>query len=126
MAQTVTNSSRSHCFTNLQPESLYRISVHSVLGAAEGAAVSILHPTGLVRHAFKYGFLFSVCNLKLGPSYFLFAHSSTFLCCCALLLGKLDVDFFFAKRVVVIYVCFTFSHNSGQNSSPAPQVPHPQ
>lgn len=48
MAQTVTNSSSSHCFMNLEPERLYRISVHSLLGTAEGAAVSILHPTGLI------------------------------------------------------------------------------
>lgn len=47
MAQTVTNSSTSQCFMNLEPESLYRISVHSLLGATEGAAVAILHPTGL-------------------------------------------------------------------------------
>ncbi|XP_028264962.1 collagen alpha-1(XX) chain isoform X2 [Parambassis ranga] len=38
-------SSSSHCFTDLEPETLYRISVHSILGSAEGAAVSILHPT---------------------------------------------------------------------------------
>lgn len=47
MAQTETGSSSSHCFVNLEPDSLYRISVRSLLGAAEGAAVSILHPTGL-------------------------------------------------------------------------------
>ncbi|XP_029363195.1 collagen alpha-1(XX) chain [Echeneis naucrates] len=43
--ETVDESSSSHCFTDLQPETLYRISVHSLLGSAEGAAVSILHPT---------------------------------------------------------------------------------
>ncbi|XP_034001045.1 collagen alpha-1(XX) chain [Trematomus bernacchii] len=41
----VAESSSSHCFTGLEPETLYRISVHSLLGSAEGAAVSILHPT---------------------------------------------------------------------------------
>lgn len=44
----VDDSSSSHCFTNLEPETLYRISLHSLLGSAEGAAVSILHPTGLI------------------------------------------------------------------------------
>ncbi|XP_053280242.1 collagen alpha-1(XX) chain isoform X2 [Pleuronectes platessa] len=43
--ESVDESSSSHCFTDLEPESLYRISVHSLLGSAEGAAVSILHPT---------------------------------------------------------------------------------
>ncbi|KAM9855334.1 collagen alpha-1(XX) chain-like [Aulostomus maculatus] len=43
--ESVDESSSSHCFTDLQPETLYRISVHSLLGSAEGAAVSILHPT---------------------------------------------------------------------------------
>ncbi|XP_029292191.1 collagen alpha-1(XX) chain-like [Cottoperca gobio] len=43
--ETVDESSSSHCFTDLEPETLYRISVHSLLGSAEGAAVSILHPT---------------------------------------------------------------------------------
>nr|XP_015824229.2 collagen alpha-1(XX) chain isoform X1 [Nothobranchius furzeri] len=38
-------SSSSFCFTDLEPETLYRISVQSLLGSAEGAAVSILHPT---------------------------------------------------------------------------------
>ncbi|XP_048872828.1 collagen alpha-1(XIV) chain isoform X3 [Brienomyrus brachyistius] len=38
-------SSSSHCFSNLQPESMYRISVHSRLGTIEGAAVTILHST---------------------------------------------------------------------------------
>uniref|UniRef100_A0A3Q4HZW5 Collagen alpha-1(XIV) chain-like n=1 Tax=Neolamprologus brichardi TaxID=32507 RepID=A0A3Q4HZW5_NEOBR len=45
--EVVSKSSRSHCFTDLEPETLYRISVHSLLGSAEGPAVSILHPTGL-------------------------------------------------------------------------------
>ncbi|KAM8863642.1 collagen alpha-1(XX) chain-like isoform 2-T2 [Spinachia spinachia] len=43
--EAVDESSSSHCFTDLEPETLYRISVHSLLGSAEGAAVSILHPT---------------------------------------------------------------------------------
>ncbi|KAM7404239.1 hypothetical protein PAMP_011606 [Pampus punctatissimus] len=43
--ETVDESSSSHCFIDLEPETLYRISVHSLLGSAEGAAVSILHPT---------------------------------------------------------------------------------
>ncbi|XP_068194637.1 collagen alpha-1(XX) chain isoform X2 [Antennarius striatus] len=42
---TVDESSSSHCFTDLEPETLYRISVHSLLGSAEGPAVSVLHPT---------------------------------------------------------------------------------
>ncbi|XP_028308254.1 collagen alpha-1(XX) chain isoform X2 [Gouania willdenowi] len=43
--EIVDDSSSSHCFTALHPATLYRISVHSLLGSAEGAAVSILHPT---------------------------------------------------------------------------------
>uniref|UniRef100_A0AAQ6ID77 Solute carrier family 35 member C2 n=1 Tax=Anabas testudineus TaxID=64144 RepID=A0AAQ6ID77_ANATE len=43
--ELVDDSSSSHCFTDLEPETLYRISLHSLLGSAEGAAVSILHPT---------------------------------------------------------------------------------
>ncbi|KAK5923188.1 hypothetical protein CgunFtcFv8_000181, partial [Champsocephalus gunnari] len=43
--EAVAESSSSHCFTDLEPETLYRISVHSLLSSAEGAAVSILHPT---------------------------------------------------------------------------------
>lgn len=43
--EIVDESSSSHCFTDLEPETLYRISVHSLLGSAEGTAVSILHPT---------------------------------------------------------------------------------
>ncbi|XP_072222728.1 collagen alpha-1(XX) chain [Leuresthes tenuis] len=43
--EAVDESSSSHCFIDLEPETLYRISVHSLLGSAEGAAVSILHPT---------------------------------------------------------------------------------
>ncbi|KAM9351295.1 collagen alpha-1(XX) chain-like [Symphorus nematophorus] len=43
--EAVDESSSSHCFADLEPETLYRISVHSLLGSAEGAAVSILHPT---------------------------------------------------------------------------------
>ncbi|XP_035501675.2 collagen alpha-1(XX) chain isoform X5 [Scophthalmus maximus] len=43
--ERVDESSSSHCFTDLEPETLYRISVHSLLSSAEGAAVSILHPT---------------------------------------------------------------------------------
>ncbi len=38
--------SSSHCFSELQPETVYRISVHSRVGTIEGAAVTILHPTG--------------------------------------------------------------------------------
>ncbi|XP_072569190.1 collagen alpha-1(XX) chain isoform X2 [Paramormyrops kingsleyae] len=38
-------SSSSHCFSNLQPESMYRISIHSRLGTIEGTAVTILHST---------------------------------------------------------------------------------
>ncbi|XP_072315739.1 collagen alpha-1(XIV) chain, partial [Eucyclogobius newberryi] len=38
-------SKNSHCFSALTPESLYRISVYCTLGPAEGAAVTILHPT---------------------------------------------------------------------------------
>ncbi|KAM9785483.1 collagen alpha-1(XX) chain-like [Neosynchiropus ocellatus] len=43
--EIVDETSSSHCFTDLQPETLHRISVHSLLGSAEGAAVTILHPT---------------------------------------------------------------------------------
>nr|XP_043893593.1 collagen alpha-1(XX) chain [Solea senegalensis] len=43
--ESVDESSSSHCFTELEPETLYRISVHSLLGSVEGTAVSILHPT---------------------------------------------------------------------------------
>ncbi|PWA32888.1 hypothetical protein CCH79_00016431, partial [Gambusia affinis] len=43
--ETVNESTNSYCFNHLEPETLYRISVHSLLGSAEGAAVSILHPT---------------------------------------------------------------------------------
>ncbi|XP_021329303.2 solute carrier family 35 member C2 isoform X3 [Danio rerio] len=43
--EMVDASSSSHCFSELQPETVYRISVHSRLGAVEGAAVTILHPT---------------------------------------------------------------------------------
>ncbi len=39
-------ASSSHCFSELQPETVYRISVHSRVGTVEGAAVTILHPTG--------------------------------------------------------------------------------
>uniref|UniRef100_A0A8C1QPQ1 Collagen alpha-1(XX) chain n=1 Tax=Cyprinus carpio TaxID=7962 RepID=A0A8C1QPQ1_CYPCA len=38
-------ASSSHCFSELQPETVYRISVHSRVGTVEGAAVTILHPT---------------------------------------------------------------------------------
>ncbi|XP_051517318.1 collagen alpha-1(XX) chain-like [Myxocyprinus asiaticus] len=38
-------TSSSHCFLELQPETVYRISVYSRLGTVEGAAVTILHPT---------------------------------------------------------------------------------
>ncbi|XP_016138629.1 collagen alpha-1(XX) chain [Sinocyclocheilus grahami] len=38
-------ASSSHCFSELQPETIYRISVHSHLGTVEGPAVTILHPT---------------------------------------------------------------------------------
>ncbi|XP_056155913.1 collagen alpha-1(XX) chain [Lampris incognitus] len=43
----VDESSSSHCFTDLEPETVYRISVHARLGSAEGTAVSILHPTAV-------------------------------------------------------------------------------
>ncbi|KAG7472303.1 hypothetical protein MATL_G00107490 [Megalops atlanticus] len=43
--QIVDASSNSHCFSDLQPETVYRISVHSRLDTAEGAAVTILHST---------------------------------------------------------------------------------
>ncbi|KAM8829510.1 collagen alpha-1(XX) chain-like [Synchiropus picturatus] len=43
--EIVDETSSSHCFSDLQPETLHRISVHSLLGSAEGAAVTILHPT---------------------------------------------------------------------------------
>ncbi|XP_028849272.1 solute carrier family 35 member C2 [Denticeps clupeoides] len=43
--ELVDASSSSFCFSELQPETVYRISVHSRLGTAEGAAVTILHPT---------------------------------------------------------------------------------
>ena len=44
--QQVDEAGSSLCFSELEPETLYRISVHSRLGATEGTAVSILHPTG--------------------------------------------------------------------------------
>lgn len=49
--ETVDSTSSSHCFYELQPETVYRISVHSRLRAVESTAVTILHPTGrtLVR-----------------------------------------------------------------------------
>ncbi|MEQ2272521.1 hypothetical protein XENORESO_018866 [Xenotaenia resolanae] len=47
--ETVNESTSSYCFNSLEPETLYRISVHSLLGSAEGAAVSILHPTAPAR-----------------------------------------------------------------------------
>ncbi|KAI4901523.1 hypothetical protein NFI96_033440 [Prochilodus magdalenae] len=43
--ETVDSSSSSHCFSELQPETVYRLSVHSRLGTVESAAVTILHPT---------------------------------------------------------------------------------
>ncbi|KAI5612327.1 collagen alpha-1(XX) chain-like isoform X2, partial [Silurus asotus] len=43
--ETVEPSSSSHCFYELQPETVYRISVHSRLGTVESTAVTILHPT---------------------------------------------------------------------------------
>ncbi|XP_029133463.2 collagen alpha-1(XX) chain [Labrus bergylta] len=43
--ETVDESTSSHCFNDLEPETLYRINVHSLLGSEEGSAVSILHPT---------------------------------------------------------------------------------
>ncbi|XP_056451370.1 collagen alpha-1(XX) chain [Gadus chalcogrammus] len=43
--QQVAEGGSSLCFSELEPETLYRVSVHSRLGATEGAAVSILHPT---------------------------------------------------------------------------------
>ncbi|TSM04846.1 Collagen alpha-1(XIV) chain [Bagarius yarrelli] len=42
---TVKSTSSSHCFYELQPETVYRISVHSRLGTVESTAVTILHPT---------------------------------------------------------------------------------
>uniref|UniRef100_A0A9J7ZIC3 Solute carrier family 35 member C2 n=1 Tax=Cyprinus carpio carpio TaxID=630221 RepID=A0A9J7ZIC3_CYPCA len=38
-------ASSSHCFSELQPETVYRVSVHSRLGTVESTAVTILHPT---------------------------------------------------------------------------------
>lgn len=38
-------NSNSHCFSELRPETVYRISVHSRIGTVESAAVTILHPT---------------------------------------------------------------------------------
>ncbi|XP_063064031.1 collagen alpha-1(XX) chain [Engraulis encrasicolus] len=38
-------STNSHCFSELEPETVYRISVYSRLEKVEGAAVSILHST---------------------------------------------------------------------------------
>ncbi|XP_057680117.1 collagen alpha-1(XX) chain isoform X3 [Corythoichthys intestinalis] len=43
--ERVDASRSTQCFTGLQAETLYRISVHSILESTEGAAVSILHPT---------------------------------------------------------------------------------
>ncbi|XP_053499164.1 collagen alpha-1(XX) chain [Ictalurus furcatus] len=43
--ETVKSTSSSHCFNELQPETVYRISVHSRLGTVESTAVTILHPT---------------------------------------------------------------------------------
>ncbi|KAJ8378197.1 hypothetical protein AAFF_G00244850 [Aldrovandia affinis] len=43
--KVVDASSNSYCFSDLQPETVYRISVHSRLDTAEGAAVTILHST---------------------------------------------------------------------------------
>ncbi|KAJ8257560.1 hypothetical protein GJAV_G00186960 [Gymnothorax javanicus] len=43
--EVVDGSSNSHCFSDLQPETVYRISVHSRLETAEGAGVTILHST---------------------------------------------------------------------------------
>ncbi|XP_038131253.1 collagen alpha-1(XX) chain isoform X2 [Cyprinodon tularosa] len=43
--QTVDRSTSSYCFSHLEPQTLYRISMHALLGPAEGATVSILHPT---------------------------------------------------------------------------------
>ncbi|XP_054622577.1 collagen alpha-1(XIV) chain isoform X2 [Dunckerocampus dactyliophorus] len=48
LEERVDPSVSSQCFRQLQPHTLYRISVHSLLSSAEGAAVSILHPTALV------------------------------------------------------------------------------
>uniref|UniRef100_A0A3Q3X6C0 Solute carrier family 35 member C2 n=1 Tax=Mola mola TaxID=94237 RepID=A0A3Q3X6C0_MOLML len=63
---SVAESSSSHCFNDLGPETLYRISVHSLLGSAEGAAVSILHPTAtaparIPTHPRKYPVHNEVC-----------------------------------------------------------------
>ncbi|KAK7884037.1 hypothetical protein WMY93_027160 [Mugilogobius chulae] len=43
--QTVDSSHTSLCFSELQPQTLYRISVFCSVGTVEGAAVTILHPT---------------------------------------------------------------------------------
>ncbi|XP_071331691.1 collagen alpha-1(XX) chain isoform X2 [Trachinotus anak] len=64
--ESVDDSSSRHCFTDLEPETLYRISVHSLLGSAEGAAVSILHPTapasaGIPFHPHMYPIHNEVC-----------------------------------------------------------------
>ncbi|KAM9829193.1 collagen alpha-1(XX) chain isoform X2 [Syngnathus typhle] len=45
MEERVDAFTSAQCFAGLQAETLYRISVHSILGPVEGAAVSILHPT---------------------------------------------------------------------------------
>ena len=58
--EIVDASSSSYCFTELEPETVYRISVHSRLDTVEGAAVSILHPTGLYTISIgKGGYLVS-------------------------------------------------------------------
>eukprot|EP00066_Takifugu_rubripes_P028512 XP_011617778.1 PREDICTED: collagen alpha-1(XIV) chain-like isoform X1 [Takifugu rubripes] len=66
MEQTLNNSSSTHCFMNLEHESLYRISVHSLLGSTEGAAVSLLHPTAttparILIHPHKFPIHNEVC-----------------------------------------------------------------
>ncbi|KAM9445890.1 solute carrier family 35 member C2 [Clarias gariepinus] len=45
--ETVQSTSNSHCFYELQPETVYRISVHSRLGTVESTPVTILHPTAV-------------------------------------------------------------------------------
>ena len=57
-------SSNSHCFSQLQPETVYRISVYSRLETVEGAAVSILHSTGQTLSSYH---LVS-CTCKLAVS----------------------------------------------------------
>ncbi|XP_076019441.1 collagen alpha-1(XX) chain-like [Genypterus blacodes] len=60
--ETVDESSSSICLTDLEAETVYRISVHSLLGSAEGAAVSILHPTATQARIPIHPHLYSIHN----------------------------------------------------------------